>query len=327
MSSVQIKFHELVRDGRPFKWDFPKEVLEAFTHRMWRHAACFPDDATRRLCYDLLYSDVLVIDGRPTFQRFDPADADPTFWYSFMRGLTFIGAAPPDIRRHLGEGQTANLFGALTSSGRDWESQYYLAQYQVENTRLDPGHDPRLTSKQRYYIRREQVLDVIAVGRNNAIELIDMKLPAIVEGWACQHGHSYGVRNGFTQLCLWTWLQANIQCGQALLFQCETEDLKGYSLAGYVNSIHGWTFQTFWQPLPIKHPLGIATLRATLPLLPIGATVWLTCPSVTGDVNDSRYEIYKRKFAITEQLTYSEFLAPFDAQAPYYHTGRKETVR
>lgn len=322
-----VLFHELA-DLPGFHWDFNHVVVKNFIQLLSKDAQSFPDLRMRHLCYSMLYSDVVVYHGRPLFQNFDPSSSGFDCWYNFLRGLTFIGTQPnPDVRQLLadrGPNAMANLYGAMASSERPWEDQFTLYTHHV-HAGIDPAHDPRLPTKKRYDLRHQPHMYLMD-RPYRPVTLINRHLPDIVSMWADHHPNSYGVRNGFTQLCLWRWLQANIEYGSGRLFERQT--LHGdVAMVGFVESDLGWVFQTFWQANQTRPALGTAMLRHCLPLLPDNAVVFLTCPSDTGDQEDSRYEQYKKKFATGSQTSYSEFLAPFDdGKPPFYHTLHKDYV-
>lgn len=326
-------------------WDFDHHILTSFINLIRVDAATQPDPQIAELCRNLLNCTVVMDGHRPVFQNFDPSSEGSDCWYNFMRSLTFLSYQPvPDIRGLLqeqGDGAFANLYGNVTPQGRAWEDTFDL-YYHIVRGGADLGKDDRLSSKKRYNIRQQPRLNYLPGNGFNPFyatgavmqytpqeQVIDQYLPAIIKGWSEGHARSYGIRNGFTQLCLWRWLQANLREGHARLYQRFTDDGKDFALAGFTFCPGiGWVYQTFWQPLPITQPLATAMLAHCLPTLPNEDMVWLTCPSVTGDERDSHYETYKRKFATGSVTSYSEFLGPFDdAKPPFYNTLLQETVK
>lgn len=318
-----VKFHDLLHMQK-LELDYDQRVLSTFIKSLITDSTTNSDLDCRRLCLEFLNCDVWMEGRRPAVQNFDPSSEGSTMWYNFMRSITFIGSpVNPDLRYSLPEGHSANLFGSLTEAHQTWETRFELSVYVPDGG--DPGKDHRIPSKKRYDIRQQPRMLSTRPCWKDGHDAINAALPVIVDTWSNKHAHSYGPRNGFTQLCLWRWLQANMMHGTGALFVSSTHDLES-TLAGFVKTDLGWVFQTYWQSLELSQPLGSATLRSVLPLMPAGETIYLTCPSVTGDPNDSRYEIYKKKFATGGETSFAAFLAPFEAQPPYYHTGLKETV-
>jgi hypothetical protein len=271
----------------------------------------------------MLNSSVYYKDGVVLAQCYDPSMDDQDTTYVFMRFASFVGTQSIthedalEIQRLSGT-PIINLIGTLTPDSRPWTSTFPIYTHLCGG--IDPAQDMRLNAKKRNDIRKATPLELMEVPPDNVDGFIDSKLDQIVDSWSNRHVSSYGERNGLMQLCLWRWQQAMNSLGRSRLFCAASV------VAGFTRLDLGWIYQSFWQDLVETRPLATSALRSSLPLLPVGDLVYLSCPCVTGDPEDNHYEAYKRKFATEEVKSYSQFYAPFQAKPPFFDLNLFEPV-